>query len=151
MDRISRAEAQLDWDRELKRRKWDRAKIRFAMFDYDRRLHGAISYAPAPAWQKIAVGDSADRIAYEAVKRSLLKQGERFSKLGAASGGSLTSTAPSLVRVPCELPSGTVFDSISSVMKIVHPRVVTQEQILRSAFIAHLPPDVARQIGTFSS
>jgi hypothetical protein len=44
-----------------------------------------------------------------------------------------------------------VFDTISNVMKAVHPCIVTQEQILRSAFIAHLPQNIARQIGTPSS
>src|SRR5437588_11241752 len=123
MDQINRAQAQLDWDRELKQRKWDRAKIKVAMFDYDPEMHGPISYAPAPAWPTIAVGDSAERLAYEALKCSLLKQGARCSNLGAASGEYLRSSTPSLIRVPCELHSGTVIHSISMVMKTVQSSV----------------------------
>jgi len=36
---------------------------------------GAISYAPAPAWQEIAVGDSAERVAYEGSKTLTLEAG----------------------------------------------------------------------------
>lgn len=148
MTRISLALAKEDWARELRSRNWQAAKISVAMFDYEPSRHGKISYFPSPGWPTIAGQDGcADLEEWNQLKAKILRQGNRYSSLGRGRGGSAKAPPP-LVCAPMTVTRETIVQTIQSVMRSVHPQVVTQEQILRSAFISHLPYDLARGIGT---
>jgi hypothetical protein len=151
MGRISLSEAREDWDRELRARRWHKAKLRLAMFDYIAAEHGPISYHPAPAWPTIAdAAGFAKTSDFERLKEILFAQGNRYSSLGSASS-THPSAAIKVTRQPLAFSSTAVRKTIEAVMDDIHPLVVTQEQILRAAFIARLPSPISLAIGTPNS
>jgi hypothetical protein len=151
MGRISLAEAREDWDRELRARRWHNAKLRLAMFDYNAVEHGSISYHPAPAWPTIADAAGFAKVSdFERLKHILFAQGKRYSSLGSTSA-THPSAAIKLTRQPLVFSSTAVRKTIAAVMDDTHPLVVTQEQILRAAFIARLPSPISLAIGTPNS
>lgn len=120
------------------------------MFDYDPAVDRRTQYAPAPAWPTIVAADgTADRIAYETLKCRLLAQGDPFSAKGGRSGQSFIRT-PQLFE-PIAIDRDVVALTISEVMSEVCPAAVTQEQILRAAFVTRLPPEHRQAIGTLRS
>jgi hypothetical protein len=52
---------------------------------------------------------------------------------------------------PLSLERDCIHRAINEVMATVHPKIATQEQILRCALIAHLPENVRKAIGTPSA
>jgi hypothetical protein len=121
--------------------------LRLAMFDYVPDEHGRTLYQPAPAWPTIADSDNtADEAGYARMERSLLAQGEPYSRRGTAAH----SGQPPLELVATPVPIGRegVVATIETVMAKVHPLAVTQEQIVRAAFFAQLPRELGDIIGT---
>lgn len=150
MDKITEAEARNDWSAELQRRGWESSKLARIMFLYDPDVDGRTRYAPAPAWRTVAATDgTADRNAYETLKRRLLAQGEPFSARGSRSGASLNR--PLNLFEPIPIDREVVVLTIAKVMSEVCPAAVTQEQILRAAFVTRLPSEYAQSIGTSRS
>lgn len=150
MARITRAEATQRWDQALRARGWQSSKLALVMFDYDAHMHGRTIYHPAPAWCTIAgPDDTADLDEYERLQNRLLKQGEPYSRRGAAAHGG--AVVPQMVAAPVPVTRTEIVSTIQRVMSIVHPLAVTQEQILRAGFFAQLPRELGDSIGTASS
>ena len=150
MARITGVEATQRWDAALRARGWQRSKLALVMFDYCTDVHGPTRYHPAPAWPEIVgVDGTADLDEYERLQDQLLQQGDPHSKRGAAAHGS--SVVHELVATPLPVTRTEIVSTVQRVMSIVHPLAVTQEQILRAAFIAQLPPELGNSIGTASS
>ena len=147
MRQITRAEARHRWNRALAVRGWQKSKLAFVMFDYDVAAHGHTNYRPAPAWSTItAPDDTADLEQYELLERALLQQGEPHSRRGAAVRSSGSIPRPCLS--PVQVTRAGIVSTVQRVTSILDPRVVTQEQILRAAFFAHLPRELGEVIGT---
>ena len=150
MARLTEAECRQRWDEALQARGWQKSKLRLAMFDYRPSEHGRTLYRPVPAWPTIADGtNTADAEDYARVERGLLAQGEPHSRRGAAPRTS--GVVLEIIANPLPASRGEAVATIESVMATAHPLSVTQEQILRAAFFAHLPRALAEAIGTTKS
>ena len=150
MERLTEAECRQRWNEAIRARGWEKSKLRFAMFDYRTSEHGRTLYHPVPAWPTIADGsNTADAEDYTRVERGLLAQGEPHSRRGAASRAG--RVVLEMVASPLPVRRGDVVATIETVMATVHPLAVTQEQILRAAFFAHLPRGLAESLGTAKS
>jgi hypothetical protein len=90
--------------------------------------------------------DTADEADYMRMERNLLAQGEPYSRRGAAAHSGQVSSE--LVVKPVPVSRGDAVSMIDTVMAKVRPLAVTQEQILRAAFFAQLPRELAETIGT---
>ena len=147
MTRLTEAEGRQRWDEAVRTRGWQKSKLRLVMFDYRPTEHGPTRYRPAPAWPTIADGDNTANVEdYARIERSLLAQGEPHSRRGAAAhGGSL---GVQLVANPIPTCRSEIVATIERVMDKVHPLAITQEQILRAAFFAHLTRELGQAIGT---
>jgi hypothetical protein len=116
---------------------------------YRRDRHGRTAYKPAPGWPTIAAGDdTAELEEYLRLQARLFEQGEPFSQRGSRRHGPPT-LRPSFVPLP--VAEEQVVSVIADVMSVVQPCAVTQEQILRAAFFARLPQELAAAIGTVRS
>jgi hypothetical protein len=145
MSLISEIEARKLWQDALEKNRWTKSKIRFAMFDWHPEM-GKTSYRPAPAWPTVANSDNkADRAIFLSLVERILRQGDRFSSLGSAPR---TGVRPELEFVPYPIEEQTIRQAILGTMKTIQPGAVDQEQILRSAFVAHLPIQFREAIGT---
>ena len=123
--------------------------MRLVMFDYRRDRHGLTVYKPAPGWPTIASDDdTAGFEEYLQLEAQLLRQGEPFSQRGSQRHGP-PPPLPSFEPLP--VAEEQVVSVIAGVMSVVQPCCVTQEQILRAAFFARLPQDLAEAIGTVHS
>ncbi len=147
MARLTEEDCRQRWDEALRARGWEKSKLRLAMFDYRPAEHGPTLYRPVPAWPTIADhNNTADEAEYARIERSLLAQGEPHSRRGAAAHGG--HVVVELVVSPAPVGRAEVVTTIETVMAEVHPLAVTQEQILRAAFFAHLPEELGERIGT---
>jgi hypothetical protein len=147
MARLSEAEGRQRWDEAVRARGWQKSKLRLAMFDYRPTDHGPTIYRPAPAWPTIADdNNTADVEDYARIEQNLLAQGEPPSRRGAAAHGA--SLDVQLVANPIPVDIREIVATIERVMRKVHPLAITQEQILRAAFFAHLPRELGEAIGT---
>jgi hypothetical protein len=130
-------------------RGWQKRKIAEIMFNYDPRVHKRTHYHPAPAWPTIVSADgAADLDQYEKLQSQLLQQGEANSSRVA---GSSVAVNCKLVHTPTPTTRTEIASTIQKVMAMLHPQVVTQEQIIRAAFVAQLPSEHRNLIGTLSS
>ena len=145
--RLTETEARQRWNEAVRARGWQKSKLRLIMFDYRSAEQGPTLYCPAPAWPTIA--DDANTAAvedYARIEQCLLAQGEPHSQRGAARhNGSLYVQ---LVPNPTPVRRNEIVATIEQVMRKMHPLAITQEQILRAAFFAHLPSRIGQTIGT---
>jgi hypothetical protein len=147
MTRLTEAEGRQRWNEAIRARGWQKSKLRLAMFDYRTAEHGPTLYRPAPAWATIAADDGTALIEdYVRIEESLLAQGEPYSRRAAAAHGGTPYVQ--LVAKPISVSKDEIVATIARVMEKVHPLAITQEQILRAAFFAHLPPELGQTIGT---
>jgi hypothetical protein len=149
MARISQQEARRRWEDQIRLRNWTERKVRLVMFDYHPDKHGRTAYKPAPGWPTIAADDdTAELEEYIQLEARLLEQGEPFSQRGSRRHG---PPMPVPAFEPLPIIEEQVVSVIAGVMSVVQPCAVTQEQILRAAFFARLPQELAAQIGTVRS
>jgi hypothetical protein len=147
MARLTEEDCRQRWDKALRERGWVESKLRLAMFDHRPAEHGPTRYHPVPAWPTIADDDNtADESDYIRIERSLLAQGEEYSRRRAAAHTG--HVVVELVARPISVSRERIVATIKTVMANVHPRAVTQEQILHAAFFAQLREEFGMTIGT---
>lgn len=147
MAQLTETDCRRRWDEAIRARGWQKSKLRLAMFDYLPDRDGRTLYDPAPAWPTIAdENNTADEADYMRMERNLLAQGEPYSRRGAAAHSGQVSSGLAVKPVP--ISRRDAVSTIDTVMAKVHPLAVTQEQILRAAFFAQLPRELAETIGT---
>jgi len=86
---------------------------------------------------------------YLDLQNALVRLGDEQSRRGRSRHRESPSIDVSFA--PASVAREDVAATICAVMATVHPAVVRQEQIMRCAFIAHLPEDVRKRIGTLSA
>ena len=120
------------------------------MFDWESGRPTAYHPRP-PAFFSIAdQSKTVDEDEYKALQAELIRTGERFSRLGRSRHTSIPPT-PAFLVDPAPIPEGVIETAITQVMGAVHPGVVRQEQILRSAFVARLPDTMRQALGTLTA
>jgi hypothetical protein len=134
---ITKEDARLRWDAAMQRNGWERSVLQTVMFDSDRPTDYCVQ---APAWTQVALPTDptrADRRRYLDLEERLIAQGRRRS-------GAIRE----ILLEPYDIDEAMVATTIEAVSAVLDPACVTHEQVLRAAFIAHLPPHLAKSIGT---
>jgi hypothetical protein len=142
---LDEAEARLLWCEALQNEGWQDRKIRLVMFDWRPEM-GKISYHPAPAWPTVANSENrADRARFLELVERILNQGKRYSSLGSAPR---LSTRPEIEFAPRHVDQIAIRNTILKTLETIQPGAVNQQQILRCAMMAHLPPELLESLGT---
>lgn len=146
MPRLTLSEARNLWQNAIPE-KWQNSKLEKVMFDWPIGKR-TIYHSNPPAFYSIADElQTVDEQQYLELQAELLQRGEPRSALGRSrTSGRFSVPSPSLTPAP--VIREDIEDTIKTVMNTIHPYVVRQEQILRCAFIGHLPERIRQRIGT---
>ncbi len=150
MSRLNISKARDLWRDAIAEKGWQASTLEKVMFDWQRGKPTRYHPNP-PAFYSIADElDTVDEEEYLELQAELIRRGERFSDLGRARTSRVSPVPPLCLR-PAPVRPKEIQEAIGAVMAIVHPAVVRQEQIMRCAFIAHLPEAIRKAIGTLSA
>src|ERR1700733_40611 len=150
MSRLNISKARDLWRDAIAETGWQSSTLEKVMFDWQKGKPTRYHPNP-PAFYSISDElDTVDEADYLELQAELIRRGDRFSDLGRTRGSGVTYASPLCVHPAACIP-GEIQATIGAVMASVHPAVVTQEQILRCAFIAHLPEATRKAIGMLSA
>ena len=129
---------------------WQGSVLDSVMFDWPTGKKTRYHPNP-PAFLSIAdEHGNVDEQEYLDLQNALIQLGDERSRLGRRRHSG-ESPSIAVLFAPAPISREDVQGTMRAVMASVHPEVVRQEQIMRCAFIAHLPEEVRRRIGTLSA
>ncbi len=115
MARLKETDCRQRWDNAIRARGWHKRKLRLVMFDYLPDRDGRTLYDPAPAWPTIAdENNTADEADYTRMERTLIAQGEPYSKRGAVAHSGQDSSE--LIVGPVPVSRRDAVSTIDAVM-----------------------------------
>jgi hypothetical protein len=149
--RLHRSEAQRLWDDAIRERGWEARLIVSVMFDWPIG-HKTKYHCNPPAFNSIAdKNDTVDEQEYLRVQNEILTVGQRHSERGRARRYDSTTGNNRIDCEPAPISKSDIEQTIWAASNRLDPRIATQEQILRCAFVAALPDTLQRCIGTLSA
>jgi hypothetical protein len=149
MRRLKIAEARELWRAAIEQEGWLGSVLEKVMFDSGKPTR----YHPHPP-AFMSISDDENTVSeeqYLTLQNDLIQLGRARSELGRTKRRGQSAITHTLSLCPAELKAEEIPLAMESVMARTHPLVVRQEQILRCAFIAHLPENIRRTIGTVSA
>jgi hypothetical protein len=150
MARKSESWARDLWGAAMAEHDWRGSVLEKVMFDWPSGKRSLYHPKP-PAFLFIAdQHGTVEEREYLDLQNALVQLGDERSRLGRRQH-SADSPTIGIPFAPAPISQTDVEDTIRAVMASVHPVVVRQEQIMRCAFIAHLPEEIRRDIGTLSA